>query len=55
MSSCEINIRKMDPEISQFRLDFVHFQLVSLGGLGGVMWGLISGFVGAAESKDGGL
>lgn len=28
MSTCEIKIKKIDPEISQFRLDFIHFHLV---------------------------
>lgn len=29
MTGCEIKIKKIDPDISQFRLDFIHFHLVS--------------------------
>lgn len=27
MESCLLKIKKIDPEISQFRLDFIHFNL----------------------------
>ncbi|ERL86070.1 hypothetical protein D910_03484 [Dendroctonus ponderosae] len=30
MSSCTLNVKKIEPEISQIRLDFVHFNLVGL-------------------------
>lgn len=30
MNKCSLKIKKIDPEISQFRLDFIHFHLVSV-------------------------
>lgn len=29
MTTCELTVKKIDPEVAQLRLDFIHFTLVS--------------------------
>lgn len=39
MSSCQVKVKKIDPEVVQIRFDFIHFNLVScLYSVNGVLW-----------------